>query len=84
MTTPPKGWHPRVLVCEGEKDKLFFQEFIRTRKLPLFSIHSAGSKDNLGQRADALRIPTKQFNNIPHLVIVGDNDDCPKERFEAI
>jgi hypothetical protein len=72
-------------VCEGQKDHLFFQRFIEVLGLPRFYIAPAHGKNNIGRALDNFRIEnTKIWANLKDVVIVGDNDDTKKERFDDI
>jgi uncharacterized protein DUF3226 len=76
---------PRLLICEGEKDKLFFHHFIEVRKLPRFHIRAAGGKDRIGLTIENYKIePKSNFPSIGSILIVVDNDDDPQSRFDRV
>lgn len=82
---PPTERYPRLLVCEGDADKLFFGRFIAQRGLPRFHIRSAKSKDKIGQAIQAYKIEAKSnFPNIRDVLVVADNDDNPDDRFSRV
>jgi hypothetical protein len=77
--------YPRLLVCEGPKDQLFFQHFIHVRGLPRFHIIAANGKDRFGQAIEAYQIrPRTNYPSIGNILIVADNDDDPADRFENV
>lgn len=76
---------PRLLVCEGYEDSLFFQLLIEAFKLPRFYIEIAGGKNKIGAALSKVRLErTKVWVNLRDIVIVGDNDDSPSARFNDI
>ena len=76
---------PRLLVCEGIKDHLFFERFIETLDLPRFYIVAAHGKNNIGRAIENFRIErSKIWANLRDVLVVGDNDDTDRERFDDI
>jgi hypothetical protein len=83
---------PRLLMCEGHKDRLFFAQFIEHHGLPRFHIHdTAGPKSSKGgitKFAMALRAfrgeHTKVWNNLKDVLLVADNDETPEENFAQL
>ena len=76
---------PRLLVCEGLKDQLFFQHFIHVRGLPRFHIIAANGNDRLGEAIEAYQIqPKSNYPSIGNILIVADNDDDPAKRFRNV
>lgn len=82
--------HPRAILCEGEGDRSFFRHLITKRGLPPFDIFCPGKPhtEDGGVEGydDMLTIfPTgKGFENVRGILIQGDNDDDPDERFGKI
>lgn len=76
---------PRLIVCEGEADRLFLHHFIEIRNLPRCHIISAGGKNRIGDRIKAYSLePKSNWPSIGRVLVVGDNDDDPEARFTSI
>jgi hypothetical protein len=82
---------PRLLICEGPKDRLFFHRLIHARNLPGFHLfHSGGRTDRGGNSrfAEAIRAfqisRTKTYNSLRDIVIVADNDETPDASFQNV
>jgi hypothetical protein len=76
---------PRLLVCEGYEDSVFFQRLIEAFELPRFYIEIAGGKDKIGAALAKVRLErTKIWVNLRDILIIGDNDDSPRDRFNDI
>jgi len=82
-----KEW---VLYCEGSSDKAFFLALIKKHNLPDFQVRfplgadeETGGWTQFGRSLHKAK-PVTGFEHVRAILIVTDNDDCPKERFEAI
>jgi hypothetical protein len=76
---------PRLLVCEGYEDSVFFQLLIEAFELPRFYIEIAGGKDKIGAALSKVRLErTKIWVNLRDILVVGDNDDSPRDCFNDI
>lgn len=77
--------YPRLLVCEGFEDKLFFEALIEARDLPRFHVWAANGKDKIEEAISAYRIkPKSNYAGLSDILIVADNDDEPEARFQSI
>lgn len=76
---------PRLLVCEGYEDALFFHNLIEVRKWPRFHIRPAKGKDKIGEAIRAYKAEVKSnYPGIGDILVIGDNDDDPKKSFQRI
>src|SRR5258708_3657643 len=81
----PRARFPRLLVCEGHKDKFFFHYLIRERNLPLFHIFPSSGNGGFANAIRAFRTSkTKQYNALRDILIVADNDDAPIVSFSNV
>jgi len=87
---PPVFTLPRVLVCEGNEDKAFFERLINTRNLPRFHIRTtAPSRTEVGGNTrfvTALRQikVTRQYGLLKNILLVTEADDNATARFRWI
>jgi hypothetical protein len=76
---------PRLLICEGAKDSLFFQRLIAERQLPNFHIWPAGGISKFYDSLNKFNIErTNQFRGLSHILFVADNDETPQANFDSI
>jgi hypothetical protein len=76
---------PRLLVCEGAEDKLFFERLITVRQLPWFYIADAKGNGEFAAAIRAFQVSrTADYNSLREILIVADNDDCPRDRFANV
>lgn len=76
---------PRLLMCEGYEDALFFHYLIERRSLPRFHIRPAKGKDRIGEAIRAYQAEVKSnFPGIGDILVVGDNDDDPNKSFKKL
>jgi hypothetical protein len=81
----PKARFPRLLICEGHEDKLFFHHLITVRRLPQFHIMKCSGNGGFAEAIRAFRIDrTKQFNALRDILIVADNDETPRDNFMRV
>jgi hypothetical protein len=74
---------PRLLICEGVEDHVFFHKLIEARTLQRFHIQSAGGNTLFANAISQFEIEhTRVFNALIDVLVVADNDDAPKERFD--
>jgi hypothetical protein len=82
--------HPRVLLCEGPDDVVFFERLIEVWNLPRFHVrHTGGSRSDAGGNTkfgDALRLlkNNDRFRIIRHVVLASDNDLDQEASFKKI
>jgi hypothetical protein len=87
MPSPPgKFTLPRVLICEGEEDKAFFERLTQARSLPDFHISTtagtrgaAGGNTKFGSALRSLKF--RNLDVIRHILLVTDADDDWDRRF---
>lgn len=93
FATVAKGpTYPRLLICEGAKDKAFFEFFIETRDLPRFHVLDArGMGDKSGgitgfaRALNAWQVTRDPgFRVVRHILLVADNDETPQENFANV
>lgn len=83
---------PRLIICEGPEDVLFFHQLIETRNLPRCHIwHSGvrrGAKGGNTKFASAIKTfelgQPKTFRSLGSLLIAADNDDDPSASFANV
>jgi hypothetical protein len=86
-----KPQFPRLLICEGPEDWLFFHRLIETRNLPRFHIWDTGARINSGGntkfsraiRAFRTKHP-KTYASLRDIIIASDNDESPTKNFENV
>jgi hypothetical protein len=78
---------PRLLLCEGNEDKAFFERLIEVRKLPRFHIQTTadsrsepGGNSRFAGKLRSLRFAN--LNVIKRILLVTDADHDRDERFE--
>lgn len=77
--------YPRLLVCEGAKDRWFFHQLIERRGLPRFHIVQANGNGGFFNILNAINISqTKRFNALEGILIAADNNDQPDMRFRNV
>jgi hypothetical protein len=75
----------RLLVCEGPKDKFFFERLIDVRGLPRFYIVDAGGNSGFARAINGFRVErTSDFNSLRNILIVADNNELPAVRFKNV
>jgi hypothetical protein len=76
---------PRLLICEGAKDALFFGRLITERHLPNFHIWPAGGIDNFYASLNKFNIErTSAFRALLDILFVADNDQAPQTNFDKV
>jgi hypothetical protein len=76
---------PRLLICEGAKDSLFFQRLIAERQLPNFYVWPAGGNSKFYDSLNKFNLErTNEFRGLSHILFVADNDETPKANFDNI
>jgi hypothetical protein len=73
-----------VIVGEGAGDAMFFNHLCAVHAIPGFQCLDAGGTGNFEQYLKDLPALTGFLKNCKILVIVGDNDDTPDDRFKEI
>lgn len=76
---------PRLLICEGPKDAVFFHKLIEIRGLPRFHIQPAGGNGQFSNAISKFQLErTKVYKGVRDILIVADNDDVPAESFANV
>jgi hypothetical protein len=84
LNTSPQNIR-KLIVCEGEEDRIFFHQLIEKRGLQKFQILNAGSKDNFCNSLIKYKLErTDDFQRLEHIVFVADNEDNPQDRFDNV
>jgi hypothetical protein len=74
---------PRLLICEGPEDHLFFQKLIEVRNLPRCHIQAAGGNTQFASAISKFELEkTSVFRQLTDIIVVADNDDNPSASFE--
>lgn len=74
---------PRLLVCEGFEDAWFFNKLIEARGIQRFYIAHAGGNTKFASAIAKFQLQnTAAFRALRDIVVVADNDDDPKGRFD--
>src|SRR5262245_49443128 len=74
---------PRLLICEGVEDHLFFHRLIEHRKIHRFHIQSAGGNTKFASAVSQFELEhTKEFKALADVVVVADCNDAPANRFD--
>jgi hypothetical protein len=80
-----KSRFPRLLVCEGPEDKLFFHRLIQVRNLPQFHILASGGKSNFSQEIRRFQLERpRTYQALKDILIVADNDEEPETSFKNV
>jgi hypothetical protein len=85
------GKRRRVILCEGSSDKTFFQQLIRERSLPHFTI-TYPNEQKRGEpggwtafHSSLAAIRTERwFPEVAGIIIVRDNDENPNQSFDEV
>jgi hypothetical protein len=73
------------LVCEGYKDRSFFNQLIEERQLPRFHILKTNGNSNFFSELNALQLQeTTRFRALRGIIIAADNNDDPAGRFQNV
>jgi len=70
---------PRLLICEDETDKAFFEQLMLTEGINNIQVHFAGGRGQFNQALKAAR--TAAFKDI---LLVSDSDDNPGISFSEV
>lgn len=80
----------RIILCEGEQDKAFFTHLVESRHLPQFDVFCPSrpyTDDGAVEGYDDMLTAFTTgdgFQNITGILVQGDNDDKPQQRFNRI
>lgn len=73
--------HPRIIVCEGPDDAVFFSRLIHKRKLPKFHIYTTakerggkGGNSKFGEKISALLVERRIRSVVKNIVVITDSD----------